>query len=45
MTSEYEKVEHQMVNTVEREVGSVAIYVRKRYNDKSAVSEYFEKVP
>ncbi|MBR3818593.1 MAG: hypothetical protein IKJ41_05520 [Clostridia bacterium] len=36
------KLGYKIVDTVEQEDGSVVVRVRKQYNDKSDVSEYFE---
>jgi len=36
------RTKHQIINTVEQEDGSVVVHVRKQYNDKTDVSEYFE---
>lgn len=36
------KTRYQIVSTTEQEDGSVLIKVRKQYNDKTDVSEYFE---
>ena len=33
---------YQIVGTAEQEDGSVVVHVRKQYNDKTDVSEYFE---
>lgn len=33
---------YQIVDTAEQEDGSVIVHVRKQYNDKADVSEYFE---
>lgn len=33
---------HQIIDTAEQEDGSVVVRVRKQYNDKTDVSEYFE---
>lgn len=33
---------YQIIDTSEQEDGSVVIHVRKQYNDKTDVSEYFE---
>lgn len=35
------KTRYQIVETIEREDGSIVIRVRKQYNDKADVSEYF----
>lgn len=36
------KTRYQIVSTAEQDDGSVLIKVRKQYNDKTDVSEYFE---
>lgn len=36
------KTRYQIVDTVEQEDGSIVVHVRKQYNDKADVSEYFE---
>ena len=41
-TLERTKTRYQIVDTVEQEDGSVVVHVRKQYNDKADVSEYFE---
>ena len=41
-TLERAKTRYQIVDTVEQEDGSVVVHVRKQYNDKTDVSEYFE---
>ena len=41
-TLERAKTRYQIVDTVEQEDGSVVVHVRKQYNDKADVSEYFE---
>ena len=41
-TLERSKTRFQIVDTAEQEDGSVIIYVRKLYNDKTDVSEYFD---
>ena len=35
------KTRYQIVDTVEQEDGSLVVHVRKQYNDKADVSEYF----
>lgn len=40
-TLERAKTRYQIVDTVEENDGSVLIRVRKQYNDKTDVSEYF----
>ncbi len=35
------KTRYQIIDTVEQEDGSIVVHVRKQYNDKSDVSEYF----
>ena len=41
-TLERSKTRYQIIDTAEQEDGSVVIHVRKQYNDKTDVSEYFE---
>jgi len=41
-TLERAKTRYQIVDTVEQDDGSVAVHVRKQYNDKAEVDEYFE---
>lgn len=41
-TLERSKIRYQITDTVEQEDGSIVIHVRKQYNDKVDVSEYFE---
>lgn len=41
-TLERAKTRYQIVDTVNQEDGSIIIRVRKQYNDKADVSEYFE---
>ena len=41
-TLERTKTRYQIVDTVEQEDGSVVVHVRKQYNNKADVSEYFE---
>lgn len=36
------KTRYQIVDTVEQEDGSIVVRVKKQYNDKADVSEYFE---
>lgn len=36
------KTKYQIIDTVEQEDGSLIVHVRKQYNDKADVSEYFE---
>ena len=36
------KTRYQIMDTVEQEDGSIVVHVRKQYNDKADVSEYFE---
>lgn len=40
-TLERTKTRYQIVDTVEQDDGSIVIHVRKQYNDKADVSEYF----
>lgn len=41
-TLERAKTRYQITDTVEQEDGSIVVHVRKQYNDKADVSEYFE---
>lgn len=41
-TLERAKTRYQIVDTIEQEDGSIVVHVRKQYNDKADVSEYFE---
>ena len=41
-TLERAKTRYQIMDTVEQEDGSSVVHVRKQYNDKADVSEYFE---
>ena len=41
-TLERKKTRYQIKDTVEQEDGSVVVYVRKQYNNKADVSEYFQ---
>lgn len=41
-TLERAKTRYQIVDTFEQEDGSIVVHVRKQYNDKADVSEYFE---
>lgn len=41
-TLERARTRYQIVDTAEQEDGSVVVRVRKQYNDKADVSEYFE---
>lgn len=41
-TLERAKTRYQIIDTVEQEDGSIVVHVRKQYNDKTDVSEYFE---
>ena len=36
------KTKYQVIDTAEQNDGSVIIHIRKQYNDKTDVSEYFE---
>ena len=36
------KTRYQIIDTVEQEDGAVVVHIRKQYNDKADVSEYFE---
>lgn len=40
-TLERAKTRYQIVDTQEQEDGSVVVHVKKQYNDKADVSEYF----
>ena len=35
------KIRYQLVDTAEQEDGAILVHVRKQYNDKADVSEYF----
>ncbi len=39
---ERSRTRYQIIDTAEQEDGSIIIHVRKQYNDKADVSEYFE---
>lgn len=41
-TLERAKTRYQIIDTVEQDDGSIVVHVRKQYNDKADVSEYFE---
>ena len=41
-TLERAKTRYQIIDTAEQEDGSVIIHIRKQYNDRADVSEYFE---
>lgn len=41
-TLERSRTRYQIIDTAEQEDGSIIIHVRKQYNDKADVSEYFE---
>ena len=41
-TLERAKTRYQIIDTIEQEDGSIVVHVRKQYNDKADVSEYFE---
>lgn len=41
-TLEKAKTRYQIIDTAEQEDGSVIIHIRKQYNDRADVSEYFE---
>lgn len=41
-TLERAKTRYQIIDTAEQDDGSVIIHIRKQYNDKADVSEYFE---
>ena len=36
------KTRYQILDTAEQEDGSIIVHVRKQYNDKTDVSEYFD---
>lgn len=36
------RTKYQIVDTVEQNDGSIVVHVRKQYNDKADVSEYFD---
>lgn len=40
-TLERTKTRYQLIDTAEQEDGSVIVHIRKQYNDKADVSEYF----
>ena len=41
-TLERSRTRYQIIDTVELDDGSFEVHVRKQYNDKADVSEYFE---
>lgn len=41
-TLERAKTRYRITDTAEQEDGSVVVHVRKQYNDKADISEYFE---
>ena len=41
-TLERAKTRYQIVDTVAQEDGSVVVHVRKQYNNKTDIAEYFE---
>lgn len=41
-TLERAKTRYQIIDTAEQEDGSIVVHVRKQYNDKADVAEYFE---
>lgn len=41
-TLERSKTKYQIVDTAEQEDGSIIVHVKKQYNDKADVSEYFD---
>lgn len=41
-TLERSRTRYQIIDTVEQEDGSIIVHVRKQYNDKADVAEYFE---
>lgn len=40
-TLERAKTRYQIVDTAEQEDGSIVVHIRKQYNDKADVTEYF----
>lgn len=40
-TLERARTKYQIVDTAEQDDGSIIVHVRKQYNDKADVSEYF----
>lgn len=36
------RTKYQIIDRLEQEDGSIVVHVRKQYNDKADVSEYFE---
>ena len=42
VTLDRAKTRYQIIDTVEQEDVSLVVHVRKQYNDKADVSEYFE---
>lgn len=42
VTLDSAKTRYQIIDTVEQEDVSLVVHVRKQYNDKADVSEYFE---
>ena len=42
MTLERTKTKYQIIDITEQEDGSIVVHVRKQYNDKADVSEYFK---
>lgn len=36
------RTRYQIVDTAEQEDGSILVHVRKQYNDRADISEYFE---
>ena len=41
-TLERSKTRYQILDTAEQDDGSIVIHVRKQYNDKADVNEYFD---
>lgn len=41
-TLERSKTRYQIIDTIEQDDSSIVVHVRKQYNDKADVSEYFE---
>ena len=41
-TLERSKTRYQIIDTIEQDDSSIVVHVRKQYNDKVDVSEYFE---
>jgi len=41
-TLERTRTRYQLIDTAEQADGSIIVHVRKQYNDKTDISEYFE---